>query len=127
MIGFDRRIVFWFKAVKEDAIILYYAWKHPQTPAYIKGLTAAMLLYIFSPVDLVPDYLPFLGIADDAVLLPAAVIYLTRLLPDAVRAECYSRSLRWRSRLPWLLGLLVIALLVWLTLCFMGIAYLLFK
>nr|WP_092073195.1 DUF1232 domain-containing protein [Dendrosporobacter quercicolus]NSL48742.1 DUF1232 domain-containing protein [Dendrosporobacter quercicolus DSM 1736]SDM55442.1 Protein of unknown function [Dendrosporobacter quercicolus] len=127
MSGFVHRLPLWLKALKDDAIVLYYAWKHPQTPAYIKGLMLAVLVYVFSPIDVIPDYLLFLGITDDALLLPTAVIYLSRLLPDAVRAECYSSSLRWRNRLPWLLGLLVVALIGWLTLCLLGIAYLVAK
>ncbi len=126
-VGLLHRIPFWFKALKDDAIVLYYAWKHPHTPVFIKALTVAVLAYVFSPVDVIPDYLPLLGIADDAILLPAAIHYLTHLLPASVQAECAGQSRRWRSRLPWLLVAVGVALLLWLTVCLLGIVYLIVK
>jgi len=115
----------WLKMLQEDVLLLYYAWRHPQTPPYIKGLLAALAAYIISPVDFLPDYLPLVGIVDEAVLIPTAVWYLTNILPAPVRAECYHKSYKWRQRLPILAGLLIILLLVWLGLIVAGINYLL--
>lgn len=114
----------WLKVLQEDALLLYYAWKHPYTPPYVKGLLVALATYIISPIDVLPDYLPMLGIVDEAVLVPAAVWYLTNLLPASVRSECYSRSAKWRRRLPLLAGLVVIIVIVWLALLIIGINYL---
>jgi len=115
----------WFKTLKDDAILLFFAWKHPYTPAYIKGAIVALLAYVFSPVDIVPDYLPLIGIADDAMLIPAALFYLTHLLPEPVRAECQQESAKWRQRVPLLLGVLVFCFIAWIVLVIIGFSYLL--
>ena len=121
------RVTTWFKMVKEDAVILYYAWKHPLTPPYIKALMVAVIAYIFSPIDILPDYLPLIGMADDAVLLPTALIAITKLLPAAVYAECSQENRRWQKRLPWLVAFLAVMMLVWLILSLVGIGYLISK
>ena len=51
------------------------------------GRMALAALYLVSPIDLVPDAIPFFGLVDDAVIVPAAVYGLMHLLPHGVRAE----------------------------------------
>lgn len=114
----------WLKVLPEDALVLYYAWKHPYTPPYVKGLLMALATYVISPIDILPDYIPVVGIVDDAVIITTAVWYLTNLLPVSVRSECYSRSTKWRRRLPILVGLIVLMVIIWLVLLVNGIKYL---
>lgn len=106
----------WLKLLQDNAVILYYAWRHPLTPRYVKGLLAALLVYLVSPIDLLPDYLPFLGIADDAALVTGAVLYLTHLLPGSVLDESKHQSEKWRRRLPYIFGMLVVAAVAWIVL-----------
>ena len=109
----------WLKILRQDVIILFYAWRHPLTPQMIKNLLAALILYVISPIDLLPDYLPLLGIADDAVLIPTAVWYLTNLLPAPIMNECRQKSERWSKRLPYIFGLFAIFSLAWIVLVIM--------
>ncbi|EGO65897.1 YkvA family protein [Acetonema longum] len=117
----------WLKLLKEDTIALYYAWKHPLTPGYVKGMLLVLAVYLFSPIDLLPDYMPLLGIADDAALLSAATLYFHRMLPESVRLECRQQSLKWQKRLPWVLAagiiLIVSWTVFWLVLVIKGIQY----
>jgi len=115
----------WLKVVKDNALILYYAWKHPDTPTAVKGLLAAMLLYIFSPVDLLPDYLPLLGIADDVMLFSVAIPYLTRLLPETVRVASKRESEKWNRRIPLFFVLVIICISAWIILALIGFRYIL--
>lgn len=115
----------WLKVFKNNALILYFAWKHPQTPIFIKGMLFALLAYVLSPVDVLPDFLPLFGIVDDAVLAPAAILYLTNLLPETVRAECQRESERWKRRAPLILGLIVLFVVAWVALIIAGVKYLL--
>ncbi|EAX47803.1 protein of unknown function DUF1232 [Thermosinus carboxydivorans Nor1] len=115
----------WLKVLKDDAVILYFAWKHPQTPIFIKGMLLTLLVYVLSPVDVLPDYLPLFGIVDDAVLVPAAILYLTNLLPGAVRAECQRQSESMKRRALLLLGVIVLFVIGWFTLIIVGVKYLL--
>jgi uncharacterized membrane protein YkvA (DUF1232 family) len=104
----------WIKIIRENALILFYAWQHPQTPPYIKGILAALVIYLLSPIDLVPDYLPLVGIADDAALFTAAMLYLSNLLPAPVLAESRRQSEKWGRRMPYILLALAAVLVVWL-------------
>ena len=118
------RLWSWLKILRDDIAILYFAWRHPYTPPFIKGMLMALLAYVVSPIDILPDYMPIVGIVDDATIVPAAVLYVTHLLPQSIKAECERESVRLRKWIPWLVGLFVIILIGWITLAIMGIKYL---
>lgn len=104
----------WLKLLRDNGIILYYAWRHPQTPGYLKGILAAVIIYLFSPIDLVPDYLPVVGLVDDAALLTGALLFLTKLLPPQVLAESRQQSEKWQRRMPYILSIIAIAVIAWM-------------
>jgi uncharacterized membrane protein YkvA (DUF1232 family) len=58
--------------------------RHPQAPALLKWGTAAIAIYLFSPIDFFPDMLPIIGIADDLVLVPLAIRWLLNRLPPGI-------------------------------------------
>ena len=57
------------------ALTLYYTLTDPNTPTKYKAVIAGALGYMILPLDLVPDFLPFAGLADDWAALIAAVTY----------------------------------------------------
>ncbi len=85
---FKRLTLLWV-LLRGDARQLWFALRHPQAPAWLKWGTAAIALYLISPIDLIPDFIPVLGYLDDAVLLPLGLWLVLRLIPkdvlDAVR------------------------------------------
>jgi uncharacterized membrane protein YkvA (DUF1232 family) len=115
----------WLKILKEVALLLYYAWKHPLTPAYIKGALVALIAYVFSPIDIVPDFIPFFGMVDDVTLIPMAILYLTHMLPASVLTECQKESEQWRKRLPVVFGVMIFLIVAWITLVILGLGYVL--
>ena len=86
-----KRLSTLWVAVRGDARRLWYALGHPLAPRWLKVATAGLLLYLLSPVDLIPDTIPILGLLDDAVLIPLAVRWLLRRLPAGVRADVEAR------------------------------------
>ena len=79
--------------LRGDARQLWFALRHPNAPAWLKWGTAAIALYLFSPIDLIPDMLPFFGIADDLVLGPLAIrVLLKRLPPELAHAAAKQRT-----------------------------------
>lgn len=80
------------RALKAETYVLYLAARHPGTPWYAKLLVAVIVAYAFSPIDLIPDFVPVLGYLDDLVLLPLGIVLAIRLLPPAVLAECRVRA-----------------------------------
>lgn len=73
--------------LRGDARHLWLALRHPLQPRWLKPAVGLMLLYLVSPVDLLPDFIPVLGLVDDLVLLPLAVRFVLDRLPPAVRAD----------------------------------------
>jgi uncharacterized membrane protein YkvA (DUF1232 family) len=80
------------RKLRVEALALGLAVRHPQTPRYAKLVVAATVIYVVTPVDLVPDLLPVLGIVDDLVFIPVALAFAVRFVPRAVLADCRARA-----------------------------------
>jgi uncharacterized membrane protein YkvA (DUF1232 family) len=87
-----KRIAMLWTVVKGDARRLWFALQHPQAPGWLKLGSALMLLYLLSPIDLIPDAIPFLGVVDDLVLLPLAMRWMLGRLPANVREHAERRA-----------------------------------
>ncbi|MFC7297509.1 YkvA family protein [Herminiimonas aquatilis] len=94
-----RKVIsLWAKQVKRDAVMLWFARKHPDTPLLAKIVCVLAVLYALSPIDLVPDFIPVLGYIDDALLLPAMIWLAVRLLPAPVLIFCRQQADDWMTR-----------------------------
>jgi len=85
----------WARRIKFDALTLWFAWRHPLTPTWLKGICLFVVAYALSPIDLIPDFIPVLGYLDDAILLPALIWLALRMLPPAVAHECREQAQTW--------------------------------
>lgn len=86
-----KRLTLLWSLVRGDAQLLWFALRHPLAPRWVKPAVALMALYVLSPVDLLPDALPLLGIVDDLVLVPLALSFIVQRLPAALRADFVQR------------------------------------
>jgi uncharacterized membrane protein YkvA (DUF1232 family) len=68
--------------------ILYFAMKHKDTPWLPKILAAFTVVYALSPIDLIPDFIPFIGYLDDALILPVLATLTNKFIPKPVMEEC---------------------------------------
>lgn len=87
----------WARRVKRDAMTLWFARTHPDTPWHAKALGAFVVAYALSPIDLIPDFIPILGYVDDVILLPALIWLTVRLLPPHVLAESRLKAEKWMA------------------------------
>lgn len=71
-----------FRSVGRDLIVLFYACRNPATPLHLKLLALVAAFYVISPLDVIPDWLALLGIADDVTLIALGVPLLLKLLPQ---------------------------------------------
>lgn len=117
-------------ALRADVLALYFAARDPRVPWPAKAVALAVVAYAFSPLDLVPDFIPFLGFLDDVVIVPAGVLLVRRMIPEPIleehRASASKRLVQFR-RLALLGGAMVLALwfavlgaLAWLLLRALG-------
>jgi len=80
------------RRLRVELYALYLAARHPQTPWYAKLVVAGFVAYAVTPVDLVPDAIPILGIVDDLIFVPLAIAAAVRFVPAPVLAECRARA-----------------------------------
>lgn len=92
-----ERLTAWARRLKADAMTLWFARRHPDTPWWVKALVLVVVAYALSPIDLIPDAIPVLGLLDDAVLLPLLIWLALRWLPPHVRADAQAQAARWTA------------------------------
>ena len=73
---------------KADVLALYLVARDPRTPWLAKAVIAGVVAYALSPVDLIPDFIPFIGYLDDLILIPLGVALAIRLTPVEIIDEC---------------------------------------
>lgn len=79
-------------ALKTDVYALYLARGDSRIPWYAKALAACIVAYAFSPVDLIPDFIPVLGYLDDIILIPLGIAVVIKMIPKAVIEEYRSKA-----------------------------------
>ena len=86
----------WWRAkthnLKREVFALYLACRDPRVPWYAKALAAAVVAYAFSPIDLIPDFIPVLGYLDDLIILPIGLLLAVKMVPAPVLAECRAQA-----------------------------------
>jgi uncharacterized membrane protein YkvA (DUF1232 family) len=91
----NKWISLWKKKAQElevQTYALYFALRDPRVPWYAKGFAAVIVAYAFSPIDLIPDFIPVLGYLDDFVIIPLGVALALKMVPAAVMEECKIRA-----------------------------------
>jgi uncharacterized membrane protein YkvA (DUF1232 family) len=66
-----------YKAIAQD----------PRTPWFAKVLLLAAIGYVLLPFDLIPDWIPVLGLVDDLLIVPGLVVLALKLIPKPVLDE----------------------------------------
>ena len=79
-----KRIALLWTLVRTDARRLWFALRHPAAPGWLKVGAALIVAYVISPIDLVPDVLPIIGVVDDLVIVPLAIRWLLNRLPREI-------------------------------------------
>jgi uncharacterized membrane protein YkvA (DUF1232 family) len=70
--------------------MLWRAFMAAETPLWLKGLMLVVPLYLVSPLDIIPDFIPFAGWLDDVVVIPLLVTWIVGLLPQKVEVRAKS-------------------------------------
>ena len=90
-----HRLKEWARRLASEAVALWFCARHPRTPLAARLLAAAVAAYAFSPIDLIPDFIPVLGLLDDLLLVPLGVWLTLKLVPAEVMLECREQAARW--------------------------------
>ena len=110
------------KQLKIDIPAVFLALRNKETPAVAKIFAAITIIYVLSPIDFIPDFIPVLGYLDDVILLPCLIALTIRLIPHDIFEECRvnakglwtnGKPQRWYFALPFVaIWLLVVSILI---------------
>lgn len=80
------------RLLKRETYALYLAYRDPRVPWYAKMFTACVVAYAFSPIDLIPDFIPVLGYLDDLILIPLGIFLALKMVPQEVLVQCRAEA-----------------------------------
>lgn len=101
------------KRLKSNLMTLYVCCRDPRVLWYAKALAAVVVAYAFSPIDLIPDFIPVLGYLDDLVLVPLGIYAALKLIPESVLADNRTKAQQIAQR-PNNLVMAVLIAAIWL-------------
>ena len=78
--------------IKVETYAIYLAYRDPRTPWYAKLLVAGVIAYAVSPIDLIPDFIPVLGVLDDLIIVPVGIALALKMIPKDVMTECREKA-----------------------------------
>ena len=78
--------------IHREAQMFYFAFKHPRVHWYAKLVAVGTAGYLFSPVQLIPSFIPVIGLLDDFLVLFLGVKLLQRIIPEDVLDECLEQA-----------------------------------
>lgn len=80
------------RKLKKETWAIYLVSKDSRVPWYARFLAAAVVAYAFSPIDLIPDFIPIIGFLDDLIIVPAGIWLVLKMIPPEVLAECREKA-----------------------------------
>jgi uncharacterized membrane protein YkvA (DUF1232 family) len=102
------------RALKREALVVYFAARDPRLPWHVRMLAMAIAAYALSPIDLIPDFIPVLGLLDDLVLVPLGIALVLKLTPADVLADARERAAHAAQR-PMSRSAAVVIVTLWLS------------
>jgi uncharacterized membrane protein YkvA (DUF1232 family) len=110
------------RGLKQETYAVYLACRDPRVPWYGRVLAACVVGYAFSPIDLIPDFVPVLGYLDDLILIPLGIALVLRTVPPVVMAESREKARTSMSQgkpRNWVAAAVIVA--VWIVLAILSI------
>lgn len=103
----------------EKILLLFSAMRDKRTPWYVKAMVGLVLAYIVSPIDIIPDFIPVIGLLDEVVLVPIALAFIFKFIPDSVRQDISLNKIDEGGKKKLMVIGVFLVMLVWLILLLM--------
>jgi uncharacterized membrane protein YkvA (DUF1232 family) len=109
--------------LKRESYALYLVYRDPRCPWYARVFTALVVAHTFSPIDLIPDFIPLLGYLDDLLITPIGIFLALKMIPPQIMTEArqQAETLEREGKLTVRAGAALV-----ITLWLLGLAFLLF-
>lgn len=102
------------KSLKSQVLILYFVSKDKRLPFYIKAIAVFCVAYALSPIDLIPDFIPVIGLLDDLIIIPLCMAIVIKLTPQEIMES--AKAMAEKSELKpvsYLAGVMIVG--VWIS------------
>ena len=106
--------------LKRQVLTVYCVARDSRTPRFVRILALLVAAYAFSPLDLIPDFIPVLGYLDDLLLIPLGVWLISRLTPPEILADAKASASQLAKQPVSYCGAVIIAVIWFLALIFSG-------
>ncbi|MEH7547217.1 uncharacterized membrane protein YkvA (DUF1232 family) [Neobacillus bataviensis] len=103
------------RKLKHNLFVLFLSYKDDRVPWYAKVVAICVVAYAFSPIDLIPDFIPVLGYLDDLIIVPLGMSLALKLIPHHVIEDNRAKAEEMRKNgkpKNWFVGILFI--LIWI-------------
>ncbi|MFS0892553.1 YkvA family protein [Peribacillus frigoritolerans] len=120
---FDK-IKIWARSLKRQIFILYFACKDERVPWHAKVFTACVVAYAFSPIDIIPDFIPILGYLDDVILVPIGIMIALKMILKSILTDCEVKAeemMKNGKPKNWIVGSLIV--MIWVLIIIWAIIY----
>ena len=114
------------RTLKREAYALSIAYRDPRVPWYAKLFTALVLAHTFSPIDLIPDFIPVIGYLDDLIVTPLGIALALKMIPNQVMVNARKQAeeivlqgkpvSKFGAAIVVIIWLVSIAVIIWFTL-----------
>jgi uncharacterized membrane protein YkvA (DUF1232 family) len=95
-------------------VALWKLFKHPATPRPAKWVAVAVVAYALSPIDLIPDFIPVLGLLDDVIIVPLGILLVVKLTPRPLWDQVFREAQASPMMLPRMRAGAVFIVCVWI-------------
>lgn len=76
------------------SLLLFYAFRNPNTPKKAKMTIAGALGYLILPIDLIPDFIPVVGFTDDISVIVFALYKVISNIDDSAKQQAHERMIK---------------------------------
>ena len=112
------------KLLKIEVYALHLAYRDPRVPWYARVFTACVVGYAFSPIDLIPDFIPIIGYLDDLILIPLGIKIALAMIPENVMNESREKAREIISQgkpVNWVAAIIIV--LIWFFLAALAVIF----
>jgi uncharacterized membrane protein YkvA (DUF1232 family) len=113
--------------LKAEVYALYLAAKDPRTPWYAKAVAVLVVGYALSPFDIIPDFIPVLGLIDEMVILPAGYWLVVKLIPPNIMQEAREKAKVQVVKIKRVVWVAIILFILFWTLLFLILGYVFYR
>jgi len=110
------------KILKQQTLVVYFAARDPRTPLYVRLIALITAAYALSPIDLIPDFVPFLGYVDDLFFVTLGFALVIWLTPEEVIESARLKAAQVKERVVSYASAVLIVI-IWSLLLWFGVSW----